>query len=330
MNNTNRLLSILGAAIVAVILTTSAARGDSAAFPFNFVMDGSWDGGNGQHYPYFITYFSTNSTSVSYSSPGTGVIVGTNPVASSVNVFVAAGGKILPSTIKLNNCVTLEVTRLQGTNVSGKFGNASSQTAAGLLALNYSNMYGVNFGNFFVTNAYRSEVTGQTIVDYRLTRSCNDDSATNMVYLRAASLYQDKVLASIGCLQGQGCGIPLPPSKQNSCTASSSNLQFDFGTVFPGSQSVLNLPGTKTITLTCTEPFSGTFSSSRAGKSWNMDNTLNTEEYVVSSSALADVTATISGVRRSETEYAILMVPKLVAKTPGKVNATDVLTIQYN
>lgn len=326
MTNISSLLRILGTAVVAAIFTTAAARGDTAAFPFSFVLDHSVDGGNDQHYPYFITYFSTNSTPVTRSSPGS-IIVGTNPV-NSKNVFVAAGGTILNSRpIRLNNCVTLEVTGLSAA-VTGKFGTQPAMApTGGSLKLNYANMYGVAFGNFFITNASRSEVTGQTIVNYRLTRSCNDDSGTNMVYLRATSVYEDKALARLGCT---GCAIPLPPMKQNSCTASSSSLRFDFGTVSPGSRTVLNQPETKTITLTCTEPLSGTLSSIRAGKTWNMDDTLKTENYDVSISEQAEVKATITGARRSGTEYTILIVPELLAKAPGNVEATEVLTIKYN
>ncbi|EAU6886251.1 hypothetical protein B9M38_22945 [Salmonella enterica] len=57
-----------------------------------------------------------------------------------------------------------------------------------------------------------------------------------------------------------------------------------------------------------------------------MDDNLRTEEYVVSSSVLADVMVTISGVRLSRTEYTILVIPELSANTQGEVNATDVLT----
>lgn len=49
MTNINSLLRILGTAVVAAIFTTSAARGDTAAFPFSFVLDHSVDGGNDQH-----------------------------------------------------------------------------------------------------------------------------------------------------------------------------------------------------------------------------------------------------------------------------------------
>ncbi|EDZ8403546.1 hypothetical protein FY846_004031 [Salmonella enterica subsp. enterica] len=281
---------------------------------------------NNQHVPYFVTYFSTNSVSETYTKGSGGVYVGTNPVAPSVRVPVAVGGTFLSSPIKLNNCVTLQVISLSA-SVGGHFG-VSPVTTTGPLSLDYPNMYGVHFGSYFtIKTGYLSEITGQTIVNYRLTRSCNDDSGTKMVYLRAGSLLQDKALARLGCA---GCAIPLPPMKQNSCTASSSSLRFDFGTVSPGSRTVLNQPETKTITLTCTEPLSGTLSSIRAGKTWNMDDTLKTENYDVSISEQAEVKATIMGARRSGTEYTILMVPELLAKAPGNVDATDVLTIKYN
>ncbi|EBG6822364.1 hypothetical protein FJB59_20170 [Salmonella enterica subsp. enterica] len=61
-----------------------------------------------------------------------------------------------------------------------------------------------------------------------------------------------------------------------------------------------------------------------------MDDTLKTENYDVSISEQAEVKATIMGARRSGTEYTILMVPELLAKAPGNVDATDVLTIKYN
>lgn len=343
MNNANSLLCILRAATVAAMLTTSAVRGDTATFPFDFVMDHSWDGMNAQHYPYFLTYLSTNSTPASYAQPGAGVKVGTNPFISH-GIFVATGGTILPSRIKLNNCVTLDITGLSA-SMHGHFGYAPLTVSSPLL-LDFPNMYGVSLGDFFITNSYVSQVTGQTTVNYKLTRSCNDDSGTNnMVYLRAASLYQDKALARLGC---PGCAIPLPPMKQKSCTfsrifsdtsgtSSGTNIVHDYGNLKPRTTASRST----SLVYACDQPpASFTVRLSKANifiKETTEGTSSGTRMKTVLDDGVGKLDISITGLKGpepvyklSEKEFLVGFNSTLTAKDAGSVVYTDVLVVSYD